>query len=305
MKTKVLLADLDVIKQRRPFPNLALMKLSAYHRARGDDVFLNFPLATPDISYASCVFTWNSNRLQGMMPEISIGGSGIDINSGLQNEIEHIMPDYDLYPNVDFSMGFTSRGCLRKCPWCIVPQKEGNIKSWARIYEFWDRRRKRLLLLDNNILAAPNWRITFEDLLANNIEVDFNQGLDIRLVNENNIVFLKLLKAKQLRFAFDSLNYEDSLRSGIELLIDSGIRSRRLSFYVLIGFPGDETAIERLKILHSYNVDIYPMVYRGQNGKEPIKLAVSLEQLQEIKNIFWHGSRGNINKYLRVIGRLP
>ncbi|MBA7580358.1 hypothetical protein ES708_22249 [subsurface metagenome] len=296
---KVLLMDLDIIKQRRPFPNLALMKLSAYHRARGDEVYLNFPLIQPDITYASCIFTWNGRRRDGLSPAVIIGGSGVDLKAELPPEVEHIMPDYSLYPNVDFSLGFTSRGCIRKCPWCIVPEKEGQIKPWARLYEFWDRRHTKITLLDNNLLAAPNWRLTMDDLIAEGLEVDFNQGLDIRLVNEETVGYLKRARARQLRFAFDDIAYESAVRRGIELLLANGIPSRKLSFYVLVGFGNDDTAVERMKTLHSYNVDVFPMVYKGADGKEPAR------RIMKVGDVFWHGSRRNINKFLRLVGRLP
>ncbi|MBA7598392.1 hypothetical protein ES703_05407 [subsurface metagenome] len=298
---KVLLMDLDVIKQRRPFPNLALMKLSAHHKAKGDEVYLNFPLQQPDISYASCVFTWHSKWKAKVPDGATLGGSGIDLKAELPPEVEHIMPDYSLYPDVDFSMGFTSRGCFRKCPWCIVSEKEGALKPWASIYEFWDRRHRRIVLLDNNLLAAPNWRRTMEDLIAEDLEVDFNQGLDIRLVNEENITFLRLVKAKQLRFAFDEMVYEKALRKGIELLLANGLGSRKLSFYFLHGFSEDDMCVERLKILASYNVEVYPMAYRGLDGKEPRRRI--LKGIEDIPLL--HGPRGNIDKFLRLIGRLP
>lgn len=296
---KVLLMDLDVIRQRRPFPNLALMKLSAYHKAKGDQVFLNFPLQPVDIAYASCVFTWNARRRDGLSPDVIVGGSGIDLKAELLPEVEHIMPDYSLYPNVDFSLGFTSRGCIRRCPWCIVPEKEGGIKPVARIYEFWDRRHRKITLLDNNLLASPNWPQTMEDLIAEGLEVDFNQGLDIRLVNEETIGYLKRVKTEQLRFAFDDLGYEKAFRRGIELLTENGLRSRKLEIYVLYGFGDDDTDVERMVILHPYNVDAYPMAYKGPDGKEPAR------RIKKIPDILWHGPRRNINKWLRLSGRLP
>lgn len=296
---RVLLLDLDVIKQRRPFPNLALMKLSAFHKAKGDEVFLNFPLCQPDVSYASCIFTWNANRRDGLSPDVFVGGSGIDLKAELPPEVEHTMPDYNLYSNLNFSLGFTSRGCIRKCPWCIAPEKEGQIKPWARIYEFWDRRHNKVILLDNNLLAAPNWRLTLDDLIAEGLEVDFNQGLDIRLVNEDNVGYLKRVKAKQLRFAFDDISYEKAVRNGIELLLANGIRSRKLSFYVLVGFADDDTALKRMKILQSYNVDVFPMAYKGKDGREPSR------RIMDVGQVFCHGSRQNINKFLRLVGRLP
>ena len=302
---KVLLMDLDVIRQRRPFPNLALMKLSAYHKARGDEVFFNSPLfCEPGITYASCVFTWNAKRRNGLSPDTIVGGSGIDLKAELPPEVEHMMPDYSLYPNVappwkDSSIGFTSRGCIRKCPWCVVPQKEGGIRPVARIYEFWDRRHRKITLLDNNLLAAPNWRVTMEDLIAEDLEVDFNQGLDIRLLNEENVQYLKRVNTKKLRFAFDDIGYEKALRRGIELLLESGLGSRKLEIYVLYGFGNDDTDVERMVILHPYNVDAYPMDYRGNDGKE------SARRIKKIPDLLWHGPRRNINKWLRLSGRLP
>lgn len=302
---KVLLMDLDVIKQRRPFPNLALMKLSTYHKAKGDQVLLNFPLEHSDIVYASCAFTWNAKGRSKIPPDAIIGGSGIDLKAELPPEVEHSRPDYSLYPNVsplvkDSSIGFTSRGCIRNCPWCIVPMKEGQIKPWARIYEFWHRCHRKITLLDNNLLAASNWRQTLEDLLAEGLEVDFNQGLDIRLLNEGNVDYLKQVKTEKLRFAFDNIAFESAVRRGIQLLLDSGIPSRRLEFYILYGFSHDGTAMERAKILHSYNVDIYPMPYKGPDGKEPARKILGVKEIP-----FFHGPRRNIKKFLRLVGRLP
>lgn len=298
---KVLLMDLDIITQRRPFPNLALMKLSAYHKAKGDEVYLNFPLQRPDITYASCVFTWNARRRAEAPLGAIIGGSGLDAKAELSPEVEHIMPDYSLYPSVDFSLGFTSRGCIRRCPFCIVPKKEGWIKPWARIYEFWDRHHRRIKLLDNNLLAAPNWRQTMEDLLAEYLEVDFNQGLDIRLLSEESLDYLKRVNAKKLRFTFDNIADEKAVGKGIELLLTE-LNSRRLSFYLLYGFPViEQECVERVKILASYNVDIYPMAYKGPDGKEPKRRI--LKGIEDIPLL--HGSRRNIDKFLRLVGRLP
>lgn len=293
---KVLLLDLDVENRRRPFPNLALMKLSAYHKARGNEVFLNFPLCQPDITYASCVFSWHKPSL--IEQSVIAGGSGIDLDTRLPNEIEHIMPDYSLYPNIDFSMGFTSRGCIRNCSFCLVRQKEGYIKAWAGVREFLNPSFKRLLLLDNNLLAAENCEDTLNDLIGLQVETDFNQGLDIRLLTDKLVDYLKRIKAKIYRFAFDDIAYEKQVRQGIELLLQAGFSPRKLAFYVLVGFKEDDEAIERMKLLASYGVDVYPMIYKRENGKEP-----TIKSKWD-GTIFWHGSRNNIRKFLRVVGRL-
>lgn len=295
---RVLLLDLDINKRRRPFPNLALMKLSAYHKARGDEVHLNEPLLGFDKVFASCVFTWNWKRTLNVPPETCLGGSGYNFGVTLPSEIEHIRPDYDLYPGVDFSMGFTSRGCIRQCPWCIVPTKEGRLTSWATIDEFWDGRHRKIKLLDNNFLAQPSADEILARLAEDRLEVDFNQGLDIRLVDERKAFCLARVKANRLRFSFDDIAYEKDLREGVKLLGENGVRSRKLSFYVLYGFKPDDQAVERMKILADLNVDVYPMAYRGPDGKEPQRRVIYHG------DILWHGPYRNKLKFLRLLGRL-
>ena len=294
---RILLMDLDISDRRRAFPNLALMKLSAYHKKRGDEVRLNFPLGGFDLGFASCVFSWHKQQAIGLFEGIVKGGSALDIGSSLPPEVEHTMPDYGLYPDTQFSMGFTSRGCIRKCPWCIVPLKEGGIRAWTSIYEFWDRRHREIRLLDNNILASPNWDETAGSLIREQVRVDFNQGLDIRLVDDKIANQLSQIKTSQLRFAFDSIGIEAQVRQGIGLLTREGIKSRHLSFYVLCGFKGDD-GWERMKLLQSYNVDVYPMLYKDESGKEP-KLDTKIDE-----TVAFRGRRGNLRKYLRAIGRI-
>lgn len=304
---RVVLTDLDITYRRRPFPNLALMKLSAYHKAMGDEVYLNFPIAGGGKHYVSSVFTWNmvKAKREGKLLTGNWGGSGFGDSyypTVLPSEIETIMPDYSLYHGVDFSLGFTSRGCNRACPWCIVPQKEGKVKAVSSISQFWDRRHKKIVLLDNNILAATNWKDTFEELVDAGVCVDFTQGLDIRLVDEEVVTWLLRLKAPELRFAFDDISQETWVRHGIDLMVKAGVNRRRLNFYVLYGWVDNDKVIDRLRILGEQGVNIYPMAYRGLDGKIPPRRKIEFaDQLNEL----WHGSRGNINKFLRISGRLP
>jgi len=288
--------DFDISNRRRAFPNLALMKLSAFHKAKGDEVFLNFPLCQADITYASCVFSWHKPTL--IEQSIITGGSGITLDTWLPDGIEHTMPDYSLYPNIDFSMGFTSRGCIRNCPFCLVRQKEGYIKAWANVREFLNPSFKRLVLLDNNLFAAPNCEDTLNDLIGLQVETDFNQGLDIRLLTDRLVDCLKRVKTKIYRFAFDDIAYEKQVRQGMELLLRAGISPRKIAFYVLVGFSQADEAIDRMKLLASYGVNVYPMIYKGQDGTEP-----TVEGKWD-GTIFWHGRRNNIRKFLRVVGRL-
>jgi len=295
---KILLFDLDMSSKRKAFPNLALMKLSASHKARGDEVYLNFYLAQCDLAYVSCVFSWNKHKGDGYIDQCFVGGSGIDLKAKLSNEVEHIKPDYDLYPDCKWSIGYTSRGCSRNCPWCLVPKKEGNIQAWTSPKEFYDPRFSEMLLLDNNLLASPNWKETLVELAELPVMVDCNQGLDIRVLNDEHIHYLKRVRMKVLRFAFDHISYESAVRIGIEKLLKAEYNKRRLSFYVLIGFPNDDTAIERMKILQGYGVDVYPMIYKDDSGKEP-ELNLHWDE-----TLSFRGARGNLRKFLRVVGKL-
>ena len=168
---------------------------------------------------------------------------------------------------------------------------------WASIYEFWDRRHREIKLLDNNILASPNWDETADSLIAEQVRVDFYQGLDIRLVDDKKAYQLARMKTSSLRFAFDSDHIEAQVRRGIALLLEVGIKSRHLSFYVLAGFNG-ENGFERMKLLQSLNVDVYPMLYKDEIGKEPpMNKTIS-------ETVAFRGGRGNLRKYLRAIGRI-
>lgn len=263
---KILLFDSD-----RKLPNLALMKLSAWHKSKGDQVELNFPLGAYDLVYASCVFPKNRPRISELpFDRINMGGTGSGSDATLPPEVEHTMPDYSLY-TCNYSLGFTSRGCIRNCPWCVVPKKEGGIKPWASIYEFWVQRHSKIVLLDNNLLAAPNARETLQDLAREGVLVDFNQGLDIRLIDEEFARQLKLVRfGRYLRFSFDEPVMEGKVRDGIKTLRKAGIAPQRLSFYMLIGFDTSwEQDMERLKFLESYGCDPFVMLYQEVNGVKP------------------------------------
>ena len=266
---KISLVDLD----NSGFPNLALMKLSAWLKSEGHEVSLNFPLGADKI-YASCVFSWNRERVKSLPIEAIVGGSAISLDK-LPEHIEHIQPDYTLYGK-DFSLGFTSRGCYRSCSWCIVPQKEGPIQAWADIYEFWDSSHQEINILDNNLLAAPNAQETLDCLIGEGLQVDFGQGLDIRCITfdlARRLAKIKLWPGGSLRFAFDSLEHEVATRQGIEILKEAGVPLSRLLFYTLFG--AGETPKEqqrRLEILNEYRIAVFPMFFVPLNAKSKISL---------------------------------
>jgi len=278
---KVLLIDADYRKDDgEKFPNLALMKLSAYHKTQGDKVFLNDG-CDPDLVYVSCVFTKNKTRALSagrLYPnaKVVVGGTGVSLTITLPDEIEHIMPDYSLY-DCDFSMGFTSRGCIRKCPWCVVPQKEKRIRDHAPITEFMHPDHDKLILLDNNFLASPKMWNNLEFIRDHDLKVSFNQGLDIRLLNEKIAGMLADIKycdwhftTPRLYFSFDLPEIEPQVRRGVEILENAGIKPRELMFYVLCGFASThEQNMHRFKVLRELKTDPYVMVYNDIDRRIP------------------------------------
>lgn len=256
-------------------PNLSLMHLSTYHKNKGDKVFLNKCVYRPDKIYVSCIFSWNKPRALMMRKnlfdcEVEFGGYALN-NTTLPPEIEHNMPDYNLY-GVDYSMGFTSRGCIRNCPFCIVPKKEGRIKNNAPITEFLYPNHKKLILLDNNFLASEKWEENLQFVIDNKLEVNFNQGLDIRLINEKNAKILSdtkfrnwHFKGRQIHFAWDLPETEKQVERGIQILNDTGINSRSLMFYILCGF--NTTFLQdmyRFKRLWEWGVCPFVMIYNNR-----------------------------------------
>lgn len=270
-----------VLQMDGSLPNLALMKIAAHYRSKGHEVIRN-PSGDVDKVFASVIFPQNRSRAMGVLKLFScpceIGGSGYDTVRDLPHDVEHTMPAYDLW-GIDYSMGFTSRGCIRNCEFCIVPKKEGRIRQHSPLSEFIHPSHKKVLLLDNNLLASPNWKNTLADLRDRGIKVNFNQGLDIRLVNEENAGLLadikytsKLFNGKQIYFAFDDIKYEKAVRKGIETLLDAGIKPGYLMFYVLVDFNSTfEDDMKRYKILwDEYGVYPYIQIYnRDSRVRDP------------------------------------
>lgn len=246
---KIALHDCD-----SKMPNLALMKLSAYHKLKGDHVEWFLSYFKYDKIYSSKVFSYTP--LDSFLPDEAIkGGSGYSLKTKLVDNIEHICPDYSLY-KMDYSMGFTTRGCHRKCKFCIVPEKEGLIIGHAEIDEF--TRHKKLVLLDNNILASEHGIQQLEKVANKKIKLDLNQGMDIRiLANDKALINLikKIKWVRFIRFAFDSIKNKKAVLDGIDKLLKAGIKPYRLFFYCLI--DDLQESLERINILRSFGVDVF------------------------------------------------
>jgi len=245
-------------------PNLALMKISAWHKAKGDSVCWYTPVGAAfepfDKVYASKVFTFTPDY-QYMPSNAICGGSGYDNNIDLATEIEHCAPDYDLY-QMKYSLGFSSRGCSRSCGFCIVPEKEGMIREHSPLSEF--VRHKKVELSDNNFLASPKAEEKLLEMIDQKLVVDFNQGLDIRLMTKRFAELIVKLNPPRLRFAWDHVGMESVVRAGVNLLKEAGypIRRQRVSFYVLCNFKSEFTDdLYRVQVLRSLDISPFVMVY--------------------------------------------
>ena len=280
------------------FPNLALMKLSAWHKKNGDKVWLDLPNGHIDCVYIACVFDWNKETAVGLAKAwrskgipVKLGGFPLNKHT-LPDEIEHIMPDYGLY-GVDFSVGFASRGCFRNCEFCIVTEKEGNqVVFNASIHEFLHPDHQKLFLLDNNILASPKWKFTFEEILETDVLIDFNQGLDMRILNQAQAELLGQMRfLKNLKIAFDRAEMKDEFVKSVNLLTDNGVKVHKLQCYTLVGYNTSfEEDMERLRVMKELGVKCYPTFYKPPNGrpegvKETGDLDVFMDSLPTISPI--------------------
>ena len=192
------------------FPNLCLMKLSAWHKAQGDEVEFAIPLMRYDRIYMARVFddTYTHDDITAYQcDDIRRGGTGYGLDNSLPYEVEHMYPDYSLYGITDKAIGFLTRGCPRGCNFCIVGRKEGmRSRKVANLSEFW-RGQKNICLLDPNMFACDDWRDLAQQLIESDSYIDFTQGVDIRIMTDEKAEMLKKMKIYSIHFAWD--NYPD------------------------------------------------------------------------------------------------
>lgn len=196
-------ADAEHLKSQNKFPNYALMKISAYHKARGDTVEWFFPMKDYDIVYSSKVFDFTPEN--PFLPDNTIkGGTGYGMFGELPQEIENMYPDYSIYPNCDYAIGFLTRGCPNKCAHCYVPQKEGNIRPYRTWQEVVRHDTDKLTLMDNNILACEHGIEQLKELSNTHYKIDINQAMSVFCVTpEIADILCKIKWQKYMRFSVD------------------------------------------------------------------------------------------------------
>lgn len=295
------------------FPNIPLMKISAWHKSRVDSVEWYEPMFSGhmDKVYMSKVFSFTPDYQYNIdADEVIKRGSGYCINLincrevydkskdiNLPYEIEHIYPDYSLYGISDTAYGFLTRGCPRGCDFCHVEAKEGrSSRKVADLSEFW-RGQKNIVLCDPNILACKEWKALIQQLIDSKAWIDINQGIDIRLMSEEKAEMIKRLKVKNLHFAWDRYEDKEKILPRFKMFKDiTGIDQRNLIVYVLCNFNTTiEQDLERIYRLRDMGYWAYVMLY----DKENIPKGHRLRKMQRwVNNRFIFAKCSTFSEYM-------
>ena len=271
------------------FPNLPLMKISAWHKSQGDEVEWWFPMMHYDKVYVSKVFGDEYSQMDMTAisaDEIVFGGTGFaitvedgkevyhkDRDKDLPYEIEHIYPDYSLYPELtkDKAYGILTRGCCNNCSFCIVSQKEGMCSHKVADLSEWWRGQKEIILLDANILACKDRISLLQSLIDSGATVDFTQGLDARFITPEIAEMLGKIKTKMYHFAFDFMKNEKAIIKGLKTFVDIvKPDERKCCVYVLTNYDTTfEQDYYRIKKLQELGLSPDVRIYR-KNTAPPI-----------------------------------
>lgn len=266
---KIGLIDVD----SHNFPNLALMKISAWHKSQGDTVEWNMPFDHYDIAYKSKIFTFTPDVDVINADIVKQGGTGYDLKNKLPADIEAMQPDYSIYPQYTEAYGFLTRGCPRGCKYCVVSEKEGRCSKQVADVSDFRRNRKIIKLLDPNILACKDREKLLQQLIESKAWIDFTQGLDIRFTDTDVINLLNKIKVKTIHFAWD--NPKDDLTEQFikfsELFKSKDPRKKRV--YVLTNYSSThDEDLYRINTLRKIGYDPYVMIYNKETAPRETRL---------------------------------
>lgn len=271
-------------------PNIALMRIASHYRERGGEVLLvrgaKVPILTfrADIVYVSLIFKKSAEKVAliqdqirpggGDEPPIIIGGTGWNLTSKLEDYgITTTRHDYSDYPDFRQSIGFTQRGCRLKCPFCVVPTKEGVVRESSTIADIWrgEPWPKEILLLDNDFFGQPRWRERIAEIRDGGFKVSFNQGINARFLTDETAEAVgsvdyrdDSMKVRRVYTAWDSKGDEKRLFAGLERLVRYGVKPDHIMVYMLIGYWKGETAEDRdyrRQKLRDFGARPYPMPF--------------------------------------------
>jgi hypothetical protein len=289
------------------FPNLALAKVATYYKNMGDTVIRVDPLkvkeAHVDVMFASKVFTFTPEcRLPYNESLVVKGGTGYrDYEAVLPDHIDCCTPDLTLFPEYDFAYGFLSRGCIRKCSFCVVPKKEGDLRKYSTLTEV-RQGRKKVVLMDNNFLAndAAFVEEQLDAAIQEKVYVDFNQGLDCRLVDDVNAFWLAKVRWKPaVRFACDHASVLPSLRFAVSMLRIAGYKGE---VYVYVLAKDLWEAFDRVQRILAIDKKMVPFVqpWRDLEGDGEVK-DPSLKHLARWCNRVWIRKKCTFQEYLKGV----
>lgn len=268
--------------KHKTFPNYALMKISAYHRQQGNEVEWWNPLCKYDRIYSSKVFDFTP--ADPYLPDDAIrGGTGyrdLPMDKTLPQEIDNMYPDYSIYPDCDYAIGYLTRGCINHCRWCVVPDKEGYIRPYRTWQEVVRQDTDKLVLMDNNILACNHGISQLQSLIGSGYRVDLNQGMDARLVTPEVAEILSRLSwIRFIRFSCDQKSQIEPIRHTLELLGKHGVRPYRVFVYLLVT-KDIKDAAERVEALKGYKgINLYAQAERNERlGIVPNALQLEFAQ---------------------------
>ncbi len=279
--------NVTLVQADGKLPNLALMRIAAFYKAQGVPVAWAQPhrryiTDLPSRVYGSSIFEFSTKSRAAwdswLWPDlITWGGTGVSVTSSLTSialiDWDSVQPDYSLYPNFKFSLGFSQRGCRLSCKFCVVPRKEGKPVGVSTIHGIWrgDPHPRKIILLDNDFFGQAEWRERIAEIRDGGFKVAFSQGINVRQVDEESANALASIEYRDNEFqerrlytAWDNLGDESVFKRGVEILRAAGVPPKHLRVYMLIGYKPNETWDEihyRFNEMVSLGAEPYPMVF--------------------------------------------